>query len=39
MGSFKKSLLFVVVAGVIGVVLYLGAKWFGLIGPKEDTPQ
>jgi len=34
--SWKRNLLFVVVAGLIAYVMYLGAKFFGLIGEKKD---
>lgn len=32
MKGWQRNILFVVIAGVIGLVMYFGAKFFGLIG-------
>jgi hypothetical protein len=39
MKGWQKNILFVVIAGVLGLVMYFGAKFFGLIGGKEDPQQ
>jgi hypothetical protein len=35
MKGWKKSISFVIIASVIAYLMYMCARWFGLVGPKE----
>jgi len=36
MGKWKKGIIFIVVAAVIGFVMYMAGKWFGLVKSEES---